>query len=393
MSDREVSFTLGPNDYDRMFEKRLGRTGFAGTASMTGTMIGSTIVSLLGVGVTVYFAMQIGGALWFPTIAIIVVLSMALIVPAVAMMSARKRLRTKSKTRALVDLSIRLTEDGLQTTSKDSTMSASWNSITDIQDDQWGLYFEPVTVGRFVPRHAFPTAADFDTFAVAARRLHAENRHRIPEVAPSIGPVARVRYTPETADLQAIAASRPGGKAVAARMAGINRIGNVTTVIFVLLIGFISVFLIMPDIRRMFHNTGWVSPQSIGFGAAAVVYAIYRILSTKHSNPIQSKAFDSIRPMLTMELRLDDRGTTLVTQSTEATTPWTRFAGVDVDDRLLRFKTVDGTPIQNVPRSAFTSEDELMYFVDVARAYVDQARTGELASFPEPVSWPPPPSG
>jgi len=384
---QEVTYTLQYDHISRAVNRGIRRD----SASGLWTSIGTVIVVLFGFGVSMYMVWQFG-SLTARIVSVVICVLIALLLVALAPILFGSGYRTRSREFPARARTLRLTDDGIELVDKGAPLVTRWSTITGIEVDRWGIYFEPSVVA-VVPKSAFSTPSMATEFVECARKLHRENAGRAPEVFHSELPALSVSYTVDLDDLRERLQSHDEGKKAVGKIDGYRRTSKIIDIVYIVVIGGFFLWNLAFGFIKYSHN-----PSVMSFTGALVVlpilvWAIYRFCTGSAEERFQP---ESLLRGITANLprqsvRIDERGVTFGFQGAEAQSPWTTFASIDLGPRLIRFQPTTGPATINIPRTAFSTEDDLSYFVDIARAYIDSARTGQPPQFPESPSWPPPP--
>jgi len=386
---QEVTYEWNQKALDRLVKRRIGHVSAGGMS----TSLLAVAAALFGLGVSTYLVWQVGSLTMRITITVLLVLVAALLIPLFPILFGSP-FRSKSREFPARPVTMRLTDDGIELVDKSSSALTRWSAITGITEDKWGIYFEP-GIMTFVPKSTFSTASAAADFVECARRLRRENAGQAPEVFRSELPALAVSYALDIDDLQERLNTSGGDKKLAGKMAGYQRVSKVGDVLYIFVIGGFFLWNVWREsiIYNRVHSL--ISFETSAVTALFLAHALYGLFTGRSNKRLQSDLFRGLNPpgMPMQSVRIDERGVTLGYEGMESLMPWTTFASIDLGPRLVRFQPVTGPAAINVRRSAFSTEDDLTYFVDIATAYVDSARTGAPPVFPESPSWPPPPSG
>jgi hypothetical protein len=180
-------------------------------------------------------------------------------------------------------------------------------------------------------------------------------------------------------------------KKVLARFDGYRRSSKIFEIVYLTVLGVVVLWNVAQGIID-YRRIGITAFSTAFIFLVAFVWSIYR--SRTSGTQSRDTLFRGITANLPRQsVRIDERGVTFGYQEMESLSPWTKYASIDLGPRLIQFQPVTGPATINIPRSAFSTEDDMTYFVDIATAYVDSSRTGQPPTFPTPTTWPPPPNG
>jgi len=293
---------------------------------------------------------------------------------------------------------LRLTDLGVEIDGGPSDTLIPWHNITDIREDKRSIRFEP---SAFIPKRAFEQPDAIVEFLQIARRLLEKNGSNRPEPFQSELPAVKARFAYNLTEMAALIESYNPNSPV---LSSLKSVGSdkphdrVVSVISGLALAFGLLLFNLWTNRAWLPgalSTGVWPPGSfwmvVSIGGLPMVVLATSLFPYPKSEAV---TFGGRNPMHVVTF--DERGVNYEVHGVQWIVPWKRVLEVHVAKlssmRIVRVENKNGKTSVSIPETAFASEQELKYFVDVGRAYVESARTLLPPRFPEPISWPPPPS-
>jgi len=389
MTHLEILYTANSEDRRRYIVSERQRQFSNGSCLIS--IFGSIILLPLGLGVLrgkLPATVMLGPILMF---------LMAYLHPKLAAWSETVRAGGKPRHETTTSVSVRLTDTGVEIARGDSITRTRWSAIEGIAVDNWSLYFKPSSVDLYVPKRAFSSIEQRWQFEEIAERLRvAAREHGASEAQPNVRelPATTVQWLWDSEFARAV--DDEGGCDMPSPPSRNDYLASGWLTVEIALFCFIGYFAI-PSLAQVFRGRAAVVPGTSlmisgpDFGMIGVALLvggvfIFKLLQRRSGNSRTSKPSH-------FTIRVDDHGATRILNHAEITVPWTSITTVDIGPKLIWFRRHRASASIPVPRTAFPTEDDLTYFVDIARAYIDSARTGQPPVFPESPSWPPPPNG
>jgi len=390
---REVTFTLDKDDYKRLFVRSFTQLAVPASVRKRRRLVTRLAAVALGAGALAALAFIVGTTpLWFfwsrimpPWFVVAMVLVLLIPIGLPALVIRRSSRITAHRHGGGQPMTVRLCDNGVEVIGALSRAITPWQSIAEVEEDAWAVYLG--RSGRamcMVPRRAFGSTADAGPFAELARRLTREAWSEPPAPFRSTSATAAIRFTLDDKSafdvFAALFQRRPALNAVRC-FAIFDAIISIVVVVSLI----IYAAIMMPITAR---QPGVMILVFLMF----MLMPLFGLFFGRRSISFPNVLFSAYLPMREpVTVLLDESGIIQQAQGSETTYSWRAVTSIDVDKHLVQFVFESRPALVYVPVSAFASPEELAYFVAVAKAFDESAKTLAPPRLPPPATWPPPP--